>query len=232
MRVHRYKLLMLCFFIVSIAFAQERTISGTVTDDQGIPLPGVNIVVSNTSSGTQTDFDGVYSIKANKGSVLTFSYIGFANVQKVVGDNETIDIVLEPSASELEEVVVTALGIERPARSLGYAVSTIKSDDLNEVRETNLLGALQGKTSGVVIQNQSGNVGGSTRILILPDLRHRPLNCGSGRTLPDLRHRPAELRQRPDPTDLRHRPAELRQWPDPTDLRHRPAQLRQPSNPP
>ena len=166
MRVHRYKLLMLCFFIVSIAFAQERTISGTVTDDQGIPLPGVNIVVSNTSSGTQTDFDGVYSIKANKGSVLTFSYIGFANVQKVVGDNETIDIVLEPSASELEEVVVTALGIERPARSLGYAVSTIKSDDLNEVRETNLLGALQGKTSGVVIQNQSGNVGGSTRILI------------------------------------------------------------------
>ncbi|MBQ4821465.1 SusC/RagA family TonB-linked outer membrane protein [Aquimarina sp. MMG016] len=153
-------------FVVQITFAQEKTISGNVTDDKGLPLPGVNIVVKNTATGTQSDFDGNFTIKANKGAVLSFSYVGFSTKDIVVGDNDTVSLQLVPDASELEEVVVTALGIERSARSLGYAVSTIKSDDLNEVRETNLLGALQGKTSGVVIQNQSGNVGGSTRILI------------------------------------------------------------------
>ena len=159
-------LTLLLAFVVQITFAQEKTISGNVTDDRGLPLPGVNIVVKNTANGTQTDFDGNYSIAANKGAVLSFSYVGFTTKEVVVGDNDNISVQLVASASELEEVVVTALGIERSARSLGYAVSTIKSEDLNEVRETNLLGALQGKTSGVVIQNQSGNVGGSTRILI------------------------------------------------------------------
>ncbi len=159
-------LTLLLAFVVQITFAQEKTISGNVTDDRGLPLPGVNIVVKNTAGGTQTDFDGNYSIAANKGAVLSFSYVGFTTKEVVVGDSDNVNVQLAASASELEEVVVTALGIERSARSLGYAVSTIKSEDLNEVRETNLLGALQGKTSGVVIQNQSGNVGGSTRILI------------------------------------------------------------------
>ncbi len=153
-------------FVVQLTFAQEKTVSGTVTDDKGLPLPGVNVLIKNTSQGTQTDFDGNYTINANRGAVITFSYVGFETVEKIIGDSDTISAKLTPSTSELEEVVVTALGIERSARSLGYAVSTVKSEDLNEVRETNLLNALQGKTSGVVIQNQSGNVGGSTRILI------------------------------------------------------------------
>ncbi|KAA1245706.1 SusC/RagA family TonB-linked outer membrane protein [Aquimarina sp. RZ0] len=159
-------LTLLLAFIVQITFAQEKTISGNVTDDKGLPLPGVNIVVKNTANGTQTDFDGNYSIDANRGAVLSFSYVGFATKDVVIGDNTVINLQLAPDAAQLDEVVVTALGIERSARSLGYAVATIKSEDLNEVRETNLLSALQGKTSGVVIQNQSGNVGGSSRILI------------------------------------------------------------------
>jgi len=166
MKIYHYKLLLLAFFISGIAVAQQKTISGNVVDDKGIPLPGVNVLIKNNANGTQTDFDGNYTIEANRGAVLSFSFVGFATQEVVVGDVDQINIKLVTDAAELDEVVVTALGIKRSARSLGYAVATIKSDDLNEVRETNVLSALQGKTSGVVIQNQSGNVGGSSRILI------------------------------------------------------------------
>ena len=152
--------------IMSFSFAQEKTIKGNVTDQSGLPLPGVSVVVVGTTSGTQTDFDGNYSIKANVGQKLRYSYIGQKTVERTVGASSSINIVLEEDAQALQEVVVTALGIEREARTLGYAVSTVKSEDLNEVRETNVLSALQGKASGLLISNQSGNVGGSTRILI------------------------------------------------------------------
>ncbi|QKX03422.1 SusC/RagA family TonB-linked outer membrane protein [Aquimarina sp. TRL1] len=164
--VHHYKLLLLALFTSCMIFAQQKSISGMVTDDNGQPLPGVNILIKNMNKGAQTDFDGNYSLEVNKGAVVSFSYVGFNTKEIVIGDKDVINVKLSINTSELEEVVVTALGIERSSRSLGYAVSKIKSEDLNEVRETNLLSALQGKTSGVVIQNQSGNVGGSTRILI------------------------------------------------------------------
>ncbi|SMC46900.1 SusC/RagA family TonB-linked outer membrane protein [Cellulophaga tyrosinoxydans] len=152
--------------IMSFSFAQEKTITGNVTDQSGLPLPGVSVVVVGTTSGTQTDFDGNYSINANVGQKLRFTYIGQKAVEKTIGSANTISFSMEEDAEALEEVVVTALGIERESRTLGYAVSTVKSEDLNEVRETNVLSALQGKASGILISNQSGNVGGSTRILI------------------------------------------------------------------
>ncbi|TVZ26880.1 TonB-linked SusC/RagA family outer membrane protein [Gillisia sp. Hel_I_86] len=153
-------------FMVQLTFAQDKTVTGTVTDDTGLPLPGVNIIVKGTNSGTQTDFDGNYSISAQAQNTLVFSFIGFTKQEVVVGTQTTINVTLETDAAQLDEVVVTALGIERSEKSLGYGVSTVKSEELNEVRETNVLNALQGKTSGVNIQNQSGNVGGSTRITI------------------------------------------------------------------
>ncbi|GAL71651.1 putative outer membrane protein [Jejuia pallidilutea] len=149
-----------------ISFAQEKTVSGVVTDQNGLPLPGTTVLVKGTTSGTSTDFDGNYSIKANKGATLVFSFVGYTTKEAKVGTSSTINMTLEEDAAALEEVVVTALGIRREARSIGYAVSTVKSEDLNEVRETNVLNALQGKASGLLITNQSGNVGGSTRILI------------------------------------------------------------------
>lgn len=152
--------------MVQITFAQEKTVTGNVTDQSGLPLPGVNVVVKGTTQGTQTDFDGNYAIKVSVGQSLVFTYLGQKTTERVVTSANTVNVQMVEDAEALEEVVVTALGIERSARSLGYAVSTVKSEDLNVVRETNVLNALQGKASGVRIQNQSGNVGGSTKILI------------------------------------------------------------------
>ncbi len=153
-------------FMVQLTFAQDKVVTGTVTDDTGLPLPGVNIIIKGTNTGTQTDFDGKYSISAQAQNTLVFSFIGFTKQETVVGTQSTLNVTLATDAAQLDEVVVTALGIERSEKSLGYGVSTVKSEELNEVRETNVLNALQGKTSGLNIQNQSGNVGGSTRITI------------------------------------------------------------------
>jgi len=165
MKVKRILILLFFFISITSVLAQEKTISGTVTDDSG-PLPGVSVIIKGTTTGTETDFDGKYSIEANVGDVLQFRFVGMLIQEKTIGSSNTINIVMEADNNVLDEVVVTALGIERNARSIGYGVSTIKSEDLNEVRETNLLNALNGKASGVVVTNQSGNVGGSSRILI------------------------------------------------------------------
>lgn len=159
-------LTLLLAFVVHVSFAQEKTVSGVVSDSNGLPLPGATVLIKGTSNGTSTDFDGKYVITANQGATIVFSFVGYASKEMVVGSSNTLNVSLAEDAESLDEVVVTALGIKREAKSIGYAVSTIKSDDLNEVRETNVLNSLQGKASGLLITNQSGNVGGSTRILI------------------------------------------------------------------
>jgi TonB-linked SusC/RagA family outer membrane protein len=158
-------LTLLLAFFVQISFAQEKTVSGTVSDSEGT-LPGVNVTIKGTTSGTETDFDGNYSIKAKEGDVLIFSFIGYKTLEKTVGKSSTINASIVEGGEVLDEIVVTALGVKRSAKSLGYGVTTLKANELNEVRATSTLGALAGKSSGVVIQNQSGNVGGSQRILI------------------------------------------------------------------
>lgn len=109
-------------FIVHLTYAQEKTVSGTVSDESGLPLPGVNIIVKGTTNGTQSDFDGYYSISANSGDVLTFSYVGMKTQEVTVGASNTINVTLIEDAAVLDEVVVTALGIKREKKSLGYAV--------------------------------------------------------------------------------------------------------------
>src|SRR5690606_31089997 len=116
-------LTLLLAFVVHLTFAQEKTISGTVTDQDGLPLPGVNIVVEGTTNGTQTDFDGNYSINAATGQSLLFTYIGQKEIRMTVGASNTISVQMEEDAQALEEVVVTAQGITREKKSLGYAVS-------------------------------------------------------------------------------------------------------------
>ncbi|MCF6349469.1 MAG: SusC/RagA family TonB-linked outer membrane protein [Flavobacteriaceae bacterium] len=158
-------LTLLLVFIVQITFAQERKISGVISDDLG-PVSDITVKIKGTDKGTVTDFDGNYAIKAKTGDVIEFTHISYTTIEKVVDASNIIDVLMSSSGNVLDEVVVTALGIKRNARDLGYAVTTIKSKDLNEVRETNILNALQGKSPGLLIKNQSGNVGGSTRILI------------------------------------------------------------------
>ncbi|MGY5848983.1 SusC/RagA family TonB-linked outer membrane protein [Salegentibacter sp. F14] len=158
-------LTLLLAFVVQITFAQEQTITGTVTDEDGLPLPGVNVLVKGTSAGTQTDFDGNYSITANEGDVLVFSFVGLQTAEYPIGNNTTIDVVLEADAAQLEEVVVTALGIQREKKSLGYATQEVDGSEVSDVPTTNFMNSLSGKVAGLKVKS-SGTMGGSSDIVI------------------------------------------------------------------
>jgi len=155
------------FFALSsqLFFAQERTVSGVVSDNAGIPLPGVSILVKGTKLGVQTDFDGKYSIKAAAGQILIFSYIGMKS-QEISANSAVINIKLKDDSVELEGVVVTALGIKRSEKTLGYAVSKISSDEITKSGEQNVLQALAGKAAGVQITGSGGTPGASSKIII------------------------------------------------------------------
>ena len=159
-------LTLLLAFVVQISFAQEqRTISGIVTDAEGIPLPGVNIIIKGTSTGVQTDFDGNYSIQAQTGDVLVYSFIGMETAEYTVTNNDTIDVTLAADAAQLDEVVVTALGIKREKKSLGYATQEVDGSEVSDVPTTNFINSLSGKVAGLNIKN-SGTIGGSTNVVI------------------------------------------------------------------
>jgi TonB-linked SusC/RagA family outer membrane protein len=151
--------------IVQLSFAQEKTISGTVTDDTGLPLPGVNIIIKGTSTGTQSDFDGNYTITANVGNVLSFTYLGLKPQEATVGASNTISVTMQEDAAVLDEVVVTALGIKREKKSLGYASQEVKGDAVNTVKDVNFINSLSGKIAGIDVQN-TGTMGGSSNVVI------------------------------------------------------------------
>ncbi|MBD0778184.1 SusC/RagA family TonB-linked outer membrane protein [Maribacter sp. ANRC-HE7] len=159
-------LTLLLAFIVHISFAQEKMISGTVTDQSGIPLPGVNILIQNTTQGTQTDFDGNYTLQADVGQTVLFSYLGFKNTSIVVGTSSTINIQMEEDAQALDEVVVTALGIKRNPRSLGYSVKSVEADAITKNSEPDLIKSLNGKVPGVNVNVSTGVAGASNKISI------------------------------------------------------------------
>lgn len=151
--------------MVQIGFAQEKTISGTVTDTGGMPLPGANVVIKGTSTGTQTDFDGNFTINASEGQTLQISYIGMKTSEVRVGSSSNIAVQLEEDAQSLDEVVVTALGIKREKKSLGYASQEVSGEKLAEVPVANVGDALTGTVAGLNI-TQSGTMGGSTNIIL------------------------------------------------------------------
>ncbi|MCL6272631.1 SusC/RagA family TonB-linked outer membrane protein [Muricauda sp. 2012CJ35-5] len=161
-----FRVLVLTLFSYTAVLAQEKTISGTVTDSDGLPLPGVNIVVEGTTTGTQTDFDGNYAISASQGQVLAFSYIGQKDARREVGASDVINVQMEEDAQALEEVVVTALGIKREKQALGYAVTEVGSEDLEQRPDGDVARVLQGKAAGVQITNQSGLSGSGTNVII------------------------------------------------------------------
>ena len=151
---------------ITFSYGQEKTISGNVTDQNGLPLPGVSIIVVSTAIGTQTDFDGNYSIQANEGAVLRFSYIGQKTANRTIGSDNIINLQMAEDAQALEEVVVTALGIQKSTRTLGYGTDVVKGEELVKARESNIVNSLQGKVTGVQITNTGGNLGGSSKIII------------------------------------------------------------------
>ena len=160
-------LTLLLALIMQVSLAQEKTVTGNVTDQDGLPLPGVNIVIKGTTVGTQTDFDGNYAIKASEGQILVFTYVGQKNTTFTVSTSNTINVQLLEDAEALEEVVVTAFGSgNRNAKATVYANQTVKSEDLLSVPNKNALEALRGKAAGVNLSTASGSVGASTRIVL------------------------------------------------------------------
>ena len=159
-------LTLLLALVVQLTFAQEKTISGTITDDAGLPLPGVNIIVQGTNTGTQSDFDGNYTITANVGQTLVFSYVGFTDfTSTITASTATLDVAMQ-AGTELEEIVVTGVASGTIKKKVGVAVNVVKAEDLQDAGATTLDQALQGKLAGAVIQSTSGTPGQQANIVL------------------------------------------------------------------
>ena len=148
--------------------AQSKIVTGTViSSEDNAPLPGVNVLIQGTTTGTVTDIDGNYSINVSgKDAVLTFSSIGFTTITETVGNRSTINVNMIEDFQQLGEVVVTALGVEKQRKALGYAVSEVNGEDLVEAREINLGNALAGRVAGVNVSNTATGPAGSSRVII------------------------------------------------------------------
>ncbi|GIZ07376.1 SusC/RagA family TonB-linked outer membrane protein [Flavobacterium sp. UMI-01] len=170
-------LVLLLALITQIAMAQERTVTGIVLDDTGMPLPGASILVKETKAGTQSDFDGKFAIKASAKQTLIFTYIGMETIE-VKASSSTLTVKLKSSSTELEGVVVTAFGIKRNPKNLGYSVSAIKSDEITENSEPDLIRSLSGKVAGVNVNFSNGTAGAANQITI------RGISTFTGNTQP------------------------------------------------
>jgi TonB-linked SusC/RagA family outer membrane protein len=164
----KIKSVLTLLFMLAMQFgvAQSGNISGMVTDQNGVPLPGVNIVVEGTTNGTQSDFDGKYSISGDIGQSLLFSYIGQKAERRTIGTEKIINVQMQEDSQALEEVVVTAQGITREKKSLGYAVSSVDAEDLESRADGDVARVLMGKASGVSITSAGGMSGSATNVVI------------------------------------------------------------------
>ncbi|WP_321306986.1 SusC/RagA family TonB-linked outer membrane protein [Marinifilum fragile] len=156
----------LMFMGLQIVNAQSKQITGTVTNaEDGLGMPGVSVVIKGTTIGASTDIDGKYTLEASPEDVLMFSFVGMITQEIAVGDKTVIDVVLETESIGVDEVVVTALGVTREKKSLGYAVTEIGGDMVSEAKETNIVNSLSGKVAGVQVR-QANTMGGSANIVI------------------------------------------------------------------
>ena len=159
-----FRLLVVFLLTTSMSFAQK-TVTGVVSDPDGLPLPGATVLVQGTTNGVSTDFDGNYSINASSGDTLVFSFVGYTTQSVVVGSSTTLNAQLSPD-NELDEVVVTALGVKRNTKALGYSVTQLEGDAISSNPSTNAINALQGKVAGVMITGSAMGAKGSSRLLL------------------------------------------------------------------
>jgi len=159
-------LTLLLAFVVQLTFAQEKTVTGSVVDADGLPIPGVNVIIKNTTTGTQTDFDGNYSISAAANQTLQFTYVGFKTQEVRVGSKTTINVQLETDLEELSEVVVTSYqGILKESEVVS-ASSNVKSEDIEQVPIASIDQILQGNVAGANVRQASGQPGQSATVII------------------------------------------------------------------
>ena len=159
------KLVFMSFLLLSAIGMAQTAISGTVTSEDGSPIPGVNVVVQGTTTGATTDFDGNFTISAATGDVLSISYVGFVTQAITLADETTINVTLQESFDQLDEIIVTGYGTRKKS-SLTGAIAKIGGDDIAAIQATRADDALAGKLAGVFIQNQNGEPGADPKIQI------------------------------------------------------------------
>lgn len=166
----RFTMLIVCILSLGIQLvsAQNKNLTGTViSSDDNQPLPGVNVFVKGTTQGTITDFDGKFSLSVSADAeTLVFSFMGMQTQEVVIGSTANFNITLEPETVGLNEVVVTAMGITRAEKTLGYAATTVKSDDIVASRSSNVVNALSGRVAGVQVSTTSSDPGSVSNIVI------------------------------------------------------------------
>nr|WP_199083266.1 TonB-dependent receptor plug domain-containing protein [Pedobacter sp. ASV19] len=145
---------------------KQDAVHGTVKDNTGTTLIGVTVIIKGTKTGTQTDTNGQFSLNAKQGDVLVISYLGYVSQEITVGSTKTINVTLANDNQQLQEVVVTALGIKRSEKSITYSSQQIKGDELTKVKSTNLANSLNGKVAGLTISSSSSGVGGSAKVIL------------------------------------------------------------------
>jgi TonB-linked SusC/RagA family outer membrane protein len=163
----RFVMVLVGLFLCSAqAIAQVKTVTGTVTSEQGGPLAGVSVVVKGTTQGTVTSDQGTYSLRVAQGQVLQYRLIGNAPEERTVGADDVINVALRRVATQLGEVVVTALGQTMEQRALGTAQQTVQGEDIAQTQRENFVNALQGRVAGVEVVTSSGVPGASSSITI------------------------------------------------------------------
>jgi TonB-linked SusC/RagA family outer membrane protein len=145
---------------------QEKEISGTVKDSKGTALPGVSVQIKGTTRGAKTDASGQYQLNAKSGDVLVFSSVGFDSKEVTVGSGATLNVQLSDAVRGLNELVVTALGVKKAAKSLTYSTQRLGSEELTTVKDANVMNSLNGKTAGITINKSSSGVGGSVKVVL------------------------------------------------------------------
>ncbi len=155
------------FFICLSVFSQKATITGVVTSkDDGLPIIGASVVEKGTTNGTITNYEGKYTLTVNAGATLVFSYVGAEKVERKVNSTNKLDIVLGSTAVNINEVVVTAMGVRQEKKRMNFAVQSVNSDVLTESKSSNFVNALQGKIAGLSVTNSSGSPNSGTQVII------------------------------------------------------------------
>ncbi|KAA9340732.1 SusC/RagA family TonB-linked outer membrane protein [Adhaeribacter soli] len=169
--IRRHLVLTLCMLLLCCsAIAQSLTIKGRITDETGEGLPGASVSVKGTTNGTITDANGNYSLSvANPNELLTISFMGYRPQEITAGNREQVNVQLQPDTKQLNEVVVTALGIEREKKALGYAVTEVNSEQLTNARSNNFVSALSGKVAGLNLTSPGSGPVNSTRVTLRGD---------------------------------------------------------------
>ncbi len=163
----RFMLSVFALLLVSwTVSAQNTRVTGKVTDNAGLPIPGVTVLIEGTTTGVATDYNGTYSIEVSSNGVLLFSAIGMESQRVPVNNRSVINLTMVESSVMVEEVVVTALGIEKEKKALGYAVQDLKSDEIMRNKQTNIINSLAGKVAGVNVTQSSGSAGSGSTIII------------------------------------------------------------------